>query len=390
MKITGKGLMRKMRLRSAMHVGVLLALFALAAPPAYAGWEEILADAGSIATSIFGAQNKWAVAHTTGQLAQTKAKENMTDTEALNERQNVNAKTAQEIAVAHHIPKNYDACKHSGRVGSRSAALGSTAAFGRALSTEDAYGTAGLKKEGEAFKKQIAQACGPEDGPLYNAKKAMGCNGNTRGDSASDPTAVLKASYKVPSSVEMKGVGQNTPPGDWGADYKDAEDARRFCQSLAPRRPPDPAGSTPTAGSVDYMVGKSQSMVFGGSAQAICNNLFAMSAKGGPLKDKQKDYQEKAVAAHHLDSVDSEGMSGWDMLANDSHGFYATTAYTQQVLTTLPSEYAVKADANFNKNKIKFERVRSMAATALNKAMQAKAIYEGNTDTSFGDRLKVK
>jgi hypothetical protein len=346
-KITGKGLKRKMRSRSVMHVGALLVVFALAAPPAYAGWGEILAAAGSIASNIFGGQGRFAVAFTTGQVAQTKAKENMTDTEALNERQNVNAKTAQEIAVAHHIPKNYSACKHSQRVGSRSAALGSTAAFGRALSTEDSIGAAGLKKEGEGFKKQIAQACGPENGPLYNAKKAMGCSGNARGDSASDPTTVLKASYKVPDNVEMKGVGQNTPPGDWGPDYKDAEDARRFCHSLAYRRPPDPAGSTPTAGYADYMVQKSQSALYGGSAQAICNNLFAMSTKGGPLKDKQKDYQEKAVAAHHLDSVDSEGMSGWDMLANDSHGFYATTAYTQQVLTTLPSEYAVKADANF-------------------------------------------
>lgn len=391
MKINGKGLIRIARSRSIMQTGVLVAVLAFAAPPAYAGWESILSAITPIVGNILSALtgSKYPGASVTGTLASTTAEANLAETKSMNKRQNVNAKTAEEIAVEHHIPKSYDACRISKSSGSRATLGASTMGVGRALSMTDTLNQDGAKGDNEKYAKTIAKNCGGKDSATYQANKAMGCTDGGRGNVAAVPSSLMQASFKVPDDIGIGKVGENKDPGDWGEQYREGEEARRFARSLAPAVDPDLAESAKaTPGTLDFAVRRQQTAAFAGSAQAIANAIFAMAAKGGPLKQKQIDWQKEMVAANKMDSVDSEGVSGWDALKKTG-GYFSSNSYVLNRLTTLPPRYAVAADSKQNKNMIKVEKARSLAYTALTKAIQVKALYEARNNGQYSDRKRV-
>lgn len=248
-------------------------------------------------TNIFGGIGRLAVASTTGQLAQTKAEENMTDTKALNQRQNVNAKTAAEIAKDHKTPKTYDACATTKGMQAQQAAGGDAEAMAKAGAISNNMTKATLKDVAKMLKNRCdAGLCEKSD-----AYTAMGQkNGESYG--GSDMTIMScfeKSGMPMPPAYSPSKDRWTKIPEGVEEKYKPWVSCYGACLSLATRLEPVSRGKTATADAVCAIAASRYQQIASAAQSACMRNLIKRSrAESGPMAKNQKEACEKGKASH--------------------------------------------------------------------------------------------
>lgn len=153
---------RGRRLAATLLLGA--ALVAVTPSPAHAGLIEAVSGIFSFLTG-----SKYPGSDLTATLGATTARASLTDTESTNDRTNVSAKTAAEIAKDHTFPKSYDACKTTKAQQAALASAGDAEAAAKAGATSNASIKATLYDTGEMLKSK----CDAKVLEKSNANKAL-------------------------------------------------------------------------------------------------------------------------------------------------------------------------------------------------------------------------